>query len=49
MPREEGAVRSIAENGDLLVKRGGNIERRALLPELQNAGWYDPATKAPRL
>jgi biotin-(acetyl-CoA carboxylase) ligase len=49
MPREEGVSRSIAENGDLLVKRGGKIERRALLPELQKAGWYDPAAKAPRL
>jgi hypothetical protein len=49
MPREEGVVRSIAENGDLLVKRGGKVERRALLPELQKVGWYDPQTKAPRL
>jgi biotin-(acetyl-CoA carboxylase) ligase len=49
MPREEDVVRSIAENGDLLVKRGGKVERRALLPELQKVGWYDPQTKAPRL
>ena len=49
MPREEGVVRSIAEDGDLLIKRAGKVERRALLPELQKAGWYDPATKAPRL
>ena len=49
MAREEGVVRSIAENGDLLSKRGSKVDRRALLPELQKAGWYDPATKAPRL
>jgi biotin-(acetyl-CoA carboxylase) ligase len=48
MPREEGVSRSIGENGDLLVKRGAKIERRALLPELQKADWYDPQTKAPR-
>ena len=48
MPREEGVSRSIADNGDLLSKRGGKLERRALLPELQKAGWYDPAGKAPR-
>lgn len=48
MPREEAVSRSIAENGDLLVKRGGKIERRALLPVLRKAGWYDPQTKAPR-
>jgi biotin-(acetyl-CoA carboxylase) ligase len=48
MPREGGASRSVADNGDLLVKRGGKVDRRALLPELQKAGWYDPQTKAPR-
>lgn len=48
MPREDGLSRSIAENGDLLERRGGKIERRALLPALQAAQWYDPQTKAPR-
>jgi biotin-(acetyl-CoA carboxylase) ligase len=48
MPREEGLSRSIADNGDLLVKRAGKVERRAFLAELQKAGWYDPQTKAPR-
>jgi biotin-(acetyl-CoA carboxylase) ligase len=48
MPREEGVSRSIADNGDLLSKRAGKVERRALVPELQKAGWYDPTTRAPR-
>jgi biotin-(acetyl-CoA carboxylase) ligase len=48
MPREEGVSRSIADNGDLLSKRSGKIERRALVPELQKTASYDPATKAPR-
>ncbi len=48
MPRQDGVSRSIADNGDLLIKRGGKVERRAFLPELQKAGWYDPQTKAPR-
>jgi biotin-(acetyl-CoA carboxylase) ligase len=47
-PREEGLSRSIAENGDLLERRGGNLERRAFLPALEKAQWYDPQTKAPR-
>jgi biotin-(acetyl-CoA carboxylase) ligase len=49
MPWEEGLSRSIADNGDLLVKRGSKVERRLLLPELQKAGWYDPDRKAPRI
>jgi hypothetical protein len=48
MPHEEGLSRSIAENGDLLLRRGGKIERRAFLPALASAQWYDPQTKAPR-
>jgi biotin-(acetyl-CoA carboxylase) ligase len=48
MPREEGLSRSIADNGDLLERRGGKVERRAFLPALAQAQWYDPQTKAPR-
>jgi biotin/lipoate A/B protein ligase family protein len=48
MPREESLSRSIAENGDLLERRGGKVERRAFLPALEAAQWYDPQTKAPR-
>ncbi len=49
MPRKEGLSRSIADSGDLLVKRGSKVERRVLLPELQKTGWYDPDSKAPRI
>lgn len=48
MPREDGLSRSIAENGDLLERRGGKVERRAFVPALEKAQWYDPQTKAPR-
>jgi hypothetical protein len=48
LPPETGLERSIAENGDLLTRRIGRIDRRALLPALTAADWYDPAAKAPR-
>jgi len=48
LPPESGLSRSIAENGDLLERRSGKVERRAFLPPLQAADWYDPAMKAPR-
>jgi biotin-(acetyl-CoA carboxylase) ligase len=48
MPREEGLSRSIAENGDLLLRHVGKIEQRAFLPALASTQWYDPQTKAPR-
>ncbi len=48
MPREEGLSRSIAENGDLLERRGGKVARRGFLAALEAAQWYDPQTKAPR-
>jgi hypothetical protein len=46
-----GDLRSIADNGDLLVRRAGarDNERQALLPALMRADWYDPASKGPRL
>lgn len=49
LPPETGLEHSIAENGDLLIRRIGKIERRDFLPALQKADWYDAATKAPRL
>ena len=48
MPREDGLARSIAENGDLLERRGSKVARRAFMPALRAAQWYDPQTKAPR-
>jgi hypothetical protein len=49
LPPETGLERSIAENGDLLTRHIGKVDRRDLLPALQAADWYDAATKAPRL
>ena len=57
MPQSRGAIssrcrarrgyrRSIADNGDLLVKRAGKVERRAFLAESPEAGWYDPADES---
>jgi hypothetical protein len=40
LPRESGAMHSLAENGDLLIRRAGKIERREFLPALQAADWY---------
>lgn len=48
LPRIEGVSRSIAPDGDLLVRQFGQTERRAFLPALQAAEWYDRQTKAPR-
>ncbi len=45
LSRQDDVSRSIAENGDLLINGG---ERRALVPGLQKAAWYDPEKKAPR-
>jgi hypothetical protein len=49
LPTEPGVRRDIDENGDLLVRRLGMVERRPLLPTLAEVGWYDPETRAPRL
>lgn len=48
---EKGMRRDIDENGDLLVRRMGktDIERRKLLPLLQQPSWLDPETRGPRL
>ena len=46
-----GDLRSLADNGDLLVRRAGRREneRHALLPALARSDWYDPASKGPRI
>ena len=48
LPPETGLERSIAENGDLLIRRIGKTNSRPFLPALAAADWYDDATKAPR-
>jgi len=47
---EKGVSRSIADNGDLLVRRPGKaeVERRKLVPALAAPSWLDPATGGPR-
>jgi biotin/lipoate A/B protein ligase family protein len=47
---EPGVRRDIDDNGDLLVRRMGkaDVERRPLVPALQEAAWLDPATRGPR-
>jgi len=49
LPTEPGVRRDIDENGDLLVRRNGMVERRPLLPKLAAAAWLDPQTRGPRL
>jgi hypothetical protein len=49
LPTEPGLRRDIAENGDLLARRAGETERRALLPRLLEVAWLDPQTRSPRL
>jgi len=49
LPVESGVRRDIDANGDLLVRRRGETERRALLPRLAEAAWLDPQTGGPRL
>jgi biotin-(acetyl-CoA carboxylase) ligase len=47
---ESGVHRDIAENGDLGVRRAGElIECQKLLPALQVPSWLDPRTGGPRL
>ena len=51
LPVEPGMRRDIDENGDLLLRRMGKteVERRALLPKLAQPGWFDPASKGPKV
>src|SRR5262245_4710454 len=49
LPTGPGVRRDIDQNGDLLVRRLGMVERRPLLPKFAEVGWYDPETRGPRL
>jgi hypothetical protein len=46
---EKGISRSIADNGDLLIRRVGqaDVERRELIPALATPSWLDPNTRGP--
>jgi hypothetical protein len=46
---EKGISRSIAENGDLLIRRVGqaDVERQKLIPALAKPSWLDPNTRGP--
>lgn len=48
--RQSGVRRDIDDNGDLLIRHSatGQVERKALLPRLQEPSWFDPVNKAPR-
>jgi hypothetical protein len=45
---QPGVRRDIDDNGDLLVRRVGEVERRPLVPALAAPSWLDPATGRPR-
>jgi biotin-(acetyl-CoA carboxylase) ligase len=49
LPTEPGVRRDIDDDGDLLVRRQGVVERRPLLPKLAEVAWLDPQTRGPRL
>lgn len=46
---EKGISRSIADNGDLLIRRVGqaDVERRTLIQALAKPSWLDPNTRGP--
>jgi biotin-(acetyl-CoA carboxylase) ligase len=47
---EHGARRDLAENGDLVIRRGNRpIRIRKLVPALGAPSWLDPASGGPRL
>jgi biotin-(acetyl-CoA carboxylase) ligase len=50
LPRDKGLRRDIDENGDLLVRRMGEVdaERRKLMPLLAAPSWLDPNTRGPK-
>lgn len=47
---EKGIRRDIDDNGDLLRRRAGktDVQRRKLVPALENPSWRDPITGGPR-
>jgi hypothetical protein len=48
--RKAGERRGLDGNGDLLIRRYGreDVERRALVPALRKAAWFDRASGAPK-
>jgi hypothetical protein len=50
LSREDGIIRAIEDNGDLVQRRMGKAgtERLQLLPRLARPSWYDPAARGPR-
>jgi biotin-(acetyl-CoA carboxylase) ligase len=50
LPREQGVLRDIDENGDLVVRRMGkaDVVRQKFLPRLGQPAWFDPAVRGPR-
>ena len=49
LPTEPGVRRDIDDNGDLLVRSRGMVERHPLPPKLAEVAWLDPQTRGPRL
>lgn len=47
--RVENMRHAIAPDGDLLIGHDGGQERRALVPALERADWYDPVHAEPKL
>jgi hypothetical protein len=43
-----GVRRDIDDNGDLLVRKAGKVERRSLVAALAAPSWLDPASGGPR-
>ena len=50
LTREQGVLRDIDENGDLLVcrKSKADVVRQKFLPRLGQPAWFDPAVRGPR-
>ena len=45
---EPGVRREIDGNGDLVIRRKAEVERRRLVPALAVPSWLDPDTRGPR-
>jgi hypothetical protein len=50
LAREQGVLRDIDENGDLVVRRMGkaDVVRQKFLPRLSQPAWFDAAARGPR-
>lgn len=49
LPTSPGLRRDIDENGDLLLRQMGKVDRRVLVEKLAEVAWFDPDTRGPRL